>query len=251
MEKWTSVAVRRNRLVLQSAATGIGTASHWRTLTKGRNRQCVCVLKIPLVLLSVIHVVCRVVDKGGLRCADVSLTSSLKRKSPWSKMFVQILTIKKVLVHFWSRLLFVWFFVPVLLLRPVAAALCLWRKKPASLCPRWRRSTGWRRHCPQPSAGRLAWGQRIKHNTSRCKWQLHSSWQWLVEVILVNEYLILMTNSTSALSGDYVSLCSCTSLVKSENDSGPKQLLCGTPHTTVRQTPIKKTKQCLLATKAV
>lgn len=177
-----------------------------------------------------------------------------ERKSPWSKMFVQILTIKKG-----SRSLLkspvvcccpaplVWFFVPVLLLRPVAAALCLWRKKPASLCPRWRRSTGWRRHCPQPSAGRLAWGQRIKHKTSRCKWQLHSTWQWLVEVILVNEYLILMTNSTTALSGDYVSLRSCTSLVKSENESGPKQLLCGTPHTTVRQTPIKKNKKTMSA----
>lgn len=82
MEKWTSVAVRRNRLVLQSAAPGIETASRWRTLTTGRNRQCVCVLKIPLVLLSVIHVVCRVVDKGGLRRADVSLTSSLKKKEP-------------------------------------------------------------------------------------------------------------------------------------------------------------------------
>lgn len=101
----------------------------------------------------------------------------------------------------------------------------------------------------------ISWSARLRstHQAQhiRCKWQLHSCWQWLAEVILVNEYLILMTNSTIALSGDYVSLRSCTSLVKSENESGPKQLLCGTPHTTVRQTPIKKTKQCLLATKAL
>lgn len=45
--------------------------------------QCVqCVLKIPLVLLSVIDIVCHVVDKVGLRCADVSLTRSLKKKEP-------------------------------------------------------------------------------------------------------------------------------------------------------------------------
>ncbi len=38
----------------------------------------VCVCAKPLVLLSVVHVICCVVDWGALRCADVAFTRSLK-----------------------------------------------------------------------------------------------------------------------------------------------------------------------------
>lgn len=163
----------------------------------------------------------------------------------------------------------------MLLLRPAAAALCLWRKKPASLCPRWRYSTGWRHHCPQPSAGRHAWGRHIEHKASSTNGRLITPFQLAVAQfrgfcecifafddkcdkllpmemtkIMIQCIWIFLWRPTLYLSCSVWRLCFfhsvvCklgTSVVKIENDSGPNQLPCGTRHTTVRQTPMEKKK---------
>lgn len=68
-------------------------------------------------MLSVIHIICRVVDKGRLRCTDVSFTCSLKRQTKLILIIITLLII--IMCSFTSQYFFCWPVVPFL-----SPALC-------------------------------------------------------------------------------------------------------------------------------
>lgn len=100
--------------------------------------MCLCVCVKPLVLMLLIHIIRYVVDRGALRGANVAFTCSLQVKERKARITSSPKRAHPHPPNTHTHTMIV----PVLWLRPPAAALCQWRTLRASQRLQWRCSTG-------------------------------------------------------------------------------------------------------------